>query len=222
MVRKGSWSNGWNSVDWTETRVSSIAGPSTMSDSQQNPYAAPLSPGPAEAVPTAAETTRRKYLNHEASVKSIGSLYLLGAIFLIPAGVVTLVGALSMRRPGGEPAAIAVALGVSSSYLAVGCLQVATAIGLRRLRPWARIVAIVLSAIGLLVVPFGTIFCAYFLYLLLSQKGIVVFSEEYRTVIDDTPHIKYRTSIVAIIFLFLLLLLLGTSVFSFLALGSHS
>jgi hypothetical protein len=33
---------------------------------------------------------RKKFLNHEASVKSIGLLYLLGAIFLVPIGFCTM------------------------------------------------------------------------------------------------------------------------------------
>jgi hypothetical protein len=36
-----------------------------------------------------------------------------------------------------------------------------------------------------------------------------VFSDEYKRVIAETPHIKYRTSIVVWIFLGLLLLLFG-------------
>ena len=34
----------------------------------------------------------------------------------------------------------------------------------------------------------------YILYLLLSKKGSMVFSPEYRLIIERTPHIKYRTS----------------------------
>ena len=35
---------------------------------------------------------------------------------------------------------------------------------------------------------------AYILYLLLSSKGAMVFSTEYKEIIARTPHVKYRTS----------------------------
>ena len=37
----------------------------------------------------------------------------------------------------------------------------------------------------------------------------MVFSDEYRSIIDQTPHIKYKTSIIVWIFLFILLALIG-------------
>ena len=93
-------------------------------------------------------------------------------------------------------------------YFGIGILQAVTAIGLRRLQPWARIVAAILSTFGLLGIPIGTLIGAYFLYLLLSKKGSVVFSEEYKQVIAETPHLKYRTSKIVLVLLGLLLFLL--------------
>jgi hypothetical protein len=67
--------------------------------------------------------------------------------------------------------------------------------------------AIIFSVIGLIGIPIGTLISAYFLYLLLSQKRTMVFSDEYQQVIEQTPHIKYKTSIVVIILLVLLVVL---------------
>ena len=100
--------------------------------------------------------------------------------------------------------------------MAVAGLQIWTAIGLRQLRSWARIVSGVLSGIGLLGFPLGTLLNGYILYLLFSKKGTMVFSDEYKRVIELTPGIKYRTSIVVWIFLGLLLVLLGVAVFGLL------
>ena len=36
----------------------------------------------------------------------------------------------------------------------------------------------------------------YILYLMLSEKGSVVFSPAYKEIIARTPHIKYRTSLI--------------------------
>jgi hypothetical protein len=79
-------------------------------------------------------------------------------------------------------------------------------IGVRGLKSWARIPAGILSSIGLLYLGLGTIVNAYILYLLFCQKGKTVFSDEYKRVIAETPHVKYRTSIVAWVVLGLLLL----------------
>jgi hypothetical protein len=62
----------------------------------------------------------------------------------------------------------------------------------------------VFGAIGLLGFPVGTLIAGYLLYLLWSEKGNVVFSPRYQRVMQATPHIKYKTSIIVWIFLGLL------------------
>jgi hypothetical protein len=51
-----------------------------------------------------------------------------------------------------------------------------TGIGLFRLRPWSRIAGIVLSILGLVVMPFGTILGAYGLWVLFSKETERLFS----------------------------------------------
>ncbi len=65
--------------------------------------------------------------------------------------------------------------------------------------------AIIILAIGLLGFPCGTVISAYLLYLLFSPKGELVFSDPYEEIIQGTPHIKYKTSIIVWIFLFILI-----------------
>lgn len=157
-----------------------------------------------------AESIRRQFLKHEASIKSIGTLYLLGAILVIPIGIFGLGTALLGISAGvdGESASIALLnLVVFVIYIALGSLQAALAIGLKRLRPWARWTSVVFSAIGLLGVPIGTLISIYILYLLLSKKGEYVFSPQYQQVIAATPHIQYRTSWVLLVLLLVLVAL---------------
>ena len=144
-----------------------------------------------------AEQIRKDHIKHEASVKSVGFLYFLGAAFLILAGV------------GGLVTGDGVSMAVGLVLACFGILQIWVAIGLRRLKSWARIPTAILSGIGLLVFPFGTIINGYILYLVLCQKGKTVFSDEYKLVIEQTPHIKYKTSIIVWIFVGILLLLIG-------------
>lgn len=144
-----------------------------------------------------AEQIRNDHIKHEASVKSIGILYFLGSALFLLGGTTGLV----TRK--GEDIAVGVIL------LCLGMLQIWLGIGLRRLKSWARTPAAILSGVGLLAFPLGTLINAYILYLVLCQKGRTVFSADYKRVIEQTPHIKYKTSIIVWIFLGLLLLLLG-------------
>jgi hypothetical protein len=158
-----------------------------------------------EGVSTSSEfdTIRNEYLKHEASVKSVGLLYYLGGVALFILG---LVGVLSST---GSSRDITVGTPVSALLLLLGLGQFIVGRGLRRLKHWARIPSGILSGIGLLGFPIGTLINAYILYLLFSAKGKMVFSDEYREVIEHTPHIQYRTSIVVWILVGLLVVLCG-------------
>jgi hypothetical protein len=167
-----------------------------------NPYATPKAVVADEGTGSEAEALRKEHITHEASVKSAGVLFMLG-------GLVTLAAAAAMVVPG-VPAAgdrpgflvIGMAVGILGvSYVAVGW-------GVRQLRGWAKIPAIVLAAIGLLGFPIGTLINAYILWLLLSRKGRMVLSADYAVIVDATPHIRYRTSVVVWVVLGLLVLLI--------------
>lgn len=150
------------------------------------------------------EEIRREHLKHEASVKSVGILYYLGGAFFTFMGISTLL--LGGSGSGGLPTLF------SLLFLLLGVGQLWVGYGLRRLRKWARIPTGILSGLGLLGFPLGTIINAYILYLIFSRKGKMVFSDEYRAVIEQTPHIKYRTSIIVWIVLGLLLLLIAIGI----------
>lgn len=175
-----------------------------------NPFQAPENPyDPEGLASSSAVATRRKYLSHEASVKSIGTLYLLGGILCVIAGPVLL----WMNLQGAREAP---SLAIGGIVLVLGIVQSVTAFGLQKLRPWARIISGILSGIGLFAIGVPTLINAYILYLLFCPKGRMVFSEEYREVMEQTPEIKYRTSIIVWIFLVLLLtLILAGFVFAF-------
>lgn len=166
------------------------------------------------ATNSTSEQIRQEHIKHEASVKSIGLLYFLSAGFLILSGTIAVTSA---RGVAESVAAALVLLAFAAGFITVG-------IGLSRLKPWARIAGAIFSGLSLFIctpvallargaggVAFGAIINAYALYLLLSRKGKTVFSDGYKQVIQDTPHIKYRTSILVWIVggLVLLILLMG-------------
>jgi uncharacterized membrane protein (DUF485 family) len=45
---------------------------------------------------------------------------------------------------------------------------------------------------------------AFALYLLLSSKGEMVYSPQYKEIVQATPHIRYKTSVIVWILLFIL------------------
>jgi hypothetical protein len=173
-----------------------------------------------------AELIRKSHLNHEANIQSFGCLYtlggilgILGAIFYIGLGIFVLAGgsppAAGAGAGAGAPQEPLVA-GIITSVVGVVFLVIASAQlfagrSMQTLNPSGKILAVVVSAIGLLGFPCGTIISGYLLYLLLSAKGEMVFSSAYKEVMQATPHIRYRTSIIVWIFLFLLIgvILLG-------------
>jgi hypothetical protein len=151
-----------------------------------NPYAAPAARVEDVAANPEAEAIRQAHIGHEASIKAVGVLYYLGGALVLVSAFVSLE---------------AVRIGASPVWLLLGLLLAAVGQffagwGVRGFRRWGRVTGCVLSAIGLLGFPIGTLINAYILYLFLSKKGRTIFSPGYQDVIAATPHVKYRTSIV--------------------------
>ena len=182
----------------------------------ENPYLAPASVGePSGLPPDSPEHIRRAHINHEASVRSIGTLCYLGAIVWAVGAVASLPNLLQLQR---QPDGWVEVSGLVGGILVTLILPAAMAVmlvfggrGLRKLTPWGRVVGIVVGVIGLAAIPVGTILSIYILYLLLSKKGKMVFSPAYKDIIAATPEVKYKTSMVVwvVLGIFILLILLG-------------
>ena len=179
-----------------------------------NPYAPPKAQvEDVEPFAGEADAIRREHIQREAAIRSIGTLYYLGGGVLLFAAVAVLVGVGGRPLKGGLPVAV-----LSVICLAFGLGFIFLARGIRSLRPWARITAIVLAILGLLRPPAGTLINVYILYLLFSEKGRRIFESDYPEIIAATPDVKSRTSIVVWVFLGILVLVLlaavAVSVFS--------
>jgi hypothetical protein len=209
----------------------------TPRTADDNPYAPPQAPiGGARSaeVPSdmaEAEAIRRAYLSHEASVKSIGSFHYLGAVFgAIGLGLMIL-RALSGNGEMDEGLSSAPFVVAVVYLLVILSINLVMGIGLTGLKPWARWTEITLTSILLLIYLLGTVVAAvgnspargpviggalvillilsYILSLLLSKKSSMVFSPDYRLIIERTPHIKYRTSWIVKGCLIVLVLVIG-------------
>ncbi len=78
--------------------------------------------------------------------------------------------------------------------LALGIAQFIVGAAVRKLKLWSRIGVGILSGIGLLGFPIGTLISGYILFLVFGKKGKMVFSAPYKDIIAATPHVKYKTS----------------------------
>lgn len=148
---------------------------------------------------------RKQYLTHEASVKSIGLLYYPAGVICFLAGVYRIVISVSFYN---NAVVLDQIIGMGVCLLALGIAQFWVARGLRGLKRWSRIPTGIVAGFGLLVFPLGTLINAYVLYLIFSKKGKMVFSDEYRVIMDRTPHIKYRTSVLIWVLLGLVVVLI--------------
>lgn len=184
-----------------------------MSDQAQsfNPFQTPQADlnAPLELSGDAAvaEQIRREHIGHEVSIKSSALLYGLGGIVGLVAGIAILV---HLAAQSGER--FRFSLTIASVAIGLAVLQFVAAIGLRRLRRWARIVATIATIPGLFQFPFGSLIGGYFLYLFWSKKGNMIFSDEYPPIVALTPHVRYRTSIWVWILLGVLLLFLAMGI----------
>jgi hypothetical protein len=173
-----------------------------------------------------AELIRKSHLSHEANIQGFGCLYtlggilgILGAISYVGIGIFVMAGGVVPKElefmvfgAGGDrlvSGGLTTLVGVV--FLAIAVAQLFAGRSMQTLNPSGKILAIVVAAIGMLQFPCGTLISGYLLYLLVSAKGRTVFSSAYKEVMQATPHIRYRTSIIVWIFLFILIgvLLLG-------------
>jgi len=115
----------------------------------------------------------------ETHVKVLGVLQIaFGCLSLVGAIVLTLVfmGGVGAMGFSGDPDALRAVpiVGFVGTTLVVLLVVLSlpgiiTGIGLLRLRPWARILGIVLSLLSLVAIPFGTVIGIYGLWVLLSK-----------------------------------------------------
>lgn len=183
--------------------------------SAANPYAPPRANVEETGdAPSGAQAVRQEHIRHEAAVRSIGVLYYISAFAMVAGSIVFLIGAVAAMNDATEPGFLLV--GATAAYGGLGALTFFVARGIRQLRSWARSVCTVLSIIGLIGFPLGTLINGYILYLLHCAKGKRVFAPDYAAIVAATPHVKYRTSVVVWIVLGILVLVLlaaGISVF---------
>jgi hypothetical protein len=160
-----------------------------------NPYSPPIAKIADNAdVIGDVEKIRQDHIRHEIQLKSIGSLYGLAGILLGIASIAMLTTLFSNDRslPSEQSAMFA---GMLSLYAVLSIAMLAMAYGYRKLLPWVKIPGTLLSAIGMLGIPVGTLINGYILYLVWCQQGRFILGNDYQAIIRATPHIKYKRSL---------------------------
>lgn len=168
-----------------------------MSANIDNPYQAPQ----ANITPADSETTRirTRHIKHEATIRSIGMLFYIGSVLAVIAGA-------GMTISGFSEASTKPSI-IGAVFILIGIIQFWVGRKLRELSPQAKIPTTILSTLGLLGFPVGTLVNLYILYVIHCKKGRYILSDEYREIVEATPEIKYQTSI--LIWMFLGLIVLG-------------
>ncbi|MEO5894940.1 MAG: hypothetical protein ABIS06_04510 [Vicinamibacterales bacterium] len=100
------------------------------------------------------------------------------AILVIFGGAAGIVGA---SADAGDAAVALPMIGIAGTGIAIFLLALSlpgliAGVGLLKLRPWARILGIVLCAINLINIPLGTLFGAYGLWVLLNKESEQMFN----------------------------------------------
>jgi hypothetical protein len=122
-----------------------------------------------------------------AHVDFLGVLFVVWGLLTTLVGVSTLalgVGAVALiasasRGGGGGTFAAGVTAAVFTTLAVIaiiwGAAHVLVGVPLRRRRPWARMIALMLGSVDLLLLPYGTALGVYALYVLLNEKGRALF-----------------------------------------------
>lgn len=153
-----------------------------------NPYAPPSAHvADIPAMDPAAEARRREHIALEAAVRSAGTLYVLGGLLGIAAGLMFVMAYLQVRAPSQSLIAI------GSNYLALSVPAVAIGIGMRKLHAWSRMAMVIFTSVGVPYFPIGTFINGYVVYLLFSAKSKRLFEPQYAAIVAATPHVKRRT-----------------------------
>jgi len=122
-------------------------------------------------------------------VDFVGVLFVVWGLLTTLVGLSTLalgVGAVSLIASAGRggshvAAGLTAAVFTTMAIIAMvwGAAHVVVGVPLRRHRPWARLIALVLGSADLLLLPYGTALGVYALWVLLSEQGRAIFGVRY-------------------------------------------
>lgn len=123
-----------------------------------------------------------------AHVALVGVLFIVWGLLTALVGVSTLalgIGAVALLASAARGGGSQVAAGITAvafTTLAIiammwGAAHVIVGVPLRQRKPWARVIALMLGSVDLLLLPYGTALGIYTLWVLLSEGGKSLFTD---------------------------------------------
>ena len=123
----------------------------------------------------------------KTQVDFVGVLFIVWGLLTTLVGVSTLalgIGAVAVIASAARGGGVTVAAGVTAAAftaLAIiamvwGAAHVVVGVPLRRHRPWSRLVALMLGAVDLLLLPYGTALGVYAIWILLNEDAKRLFT----------------------------------------------
>jgi hypothetical protein len=123
----------------------------------------------------------------DAHVAFVGVLFIIWGLLTALVGVSTLalgIGAAALAAASGQSGGGQMAAGITAvafttlAAIAIvwGVAHVIVGVPLRQRKPWARIVALMLGSVDLLLLPYGTALGIYTLWALLNERGKALFN----------------------------------------------
>ncbi len=185
--------------DWLGS-LSVPAANANPDSASMNPYAVSVtasndSAPPSQGLSGDAASVRNFHLAHESAIKGFGLLYAIGAgvyiLFAIAAVIFSVFAFAAMNKDAGMAIGV-VTLIYAAVYFAIGSLVALVSSGLYKLSDVGKIGGAIFSVLSLCGIPIGTLLGAYMLYLLFSEKGNSIFTQRYRSIVKETPHIRTR------------------------------
>ena len=126
---------------------------------------------PSTSRPVARPASAGSSFKRPTVVTILGVLNIVGGVMALAVAAFLAFGGFAAGKEGG---ALLAAFG--AVYGVIGIVQTATGVGLLGLKPWARVVQIVLAVIGLLGIPCGTIISILILIYMLKPEVKLLFS----------------------------------------------
>lgn len=124
-----------------------------------------------------------------SQVDFVGVLFIVWGVLTTLVGVSTLalgIGAAALiASAGGGGRGLQLAAGLTAAaFMALALVAIVWGVGhiligipLRRRRPWARLLALMLGSVDLLLLPYGTALGCYTLWVLLNEEGKKLFEQ---------------------------------------------
>ena len=110
----------------------------------------------------------------------LGAMVMIGAlvVLLLFGGAAGVVGTIAQQEPDAKiavPILAVLGLGICLLITILSVPGIIAGIGLIKFRPWARILALILSVFNLIHIPLGTVVGVYGLWVLLSSETEAIF-----------------------------------------------